>query len=150
MKFDETWEELEVYDFSATAERNLTKIDRKQVQFVDFRAAPSTKMTALASEWLSHFRLLLCNWWTWRKQRPILSLCFRTGPSSKMAAWPPIGLHFLRLLLCNRGTDLDESWNEASNLRHLLSLYKCIVYPLLVLRITNIKSYKIYNVHDSG
>ena len=55
-----------------------------------FRADHKNKMAALASNWLSHFRLLLWNHWTefnetWqegRSQHPLPSLCF-SGRSEK-------------------------------------------------------------------
>ena len=79
-----------IFDFSSeTAERNLTKLDRKQdlnalYQVCVFRADPKNKMAALASDWLRHFWLLLWNCWTefnetWqeaRSQHPLPSLCF--------------------------------------------------------------------------
>ena len=79
-----------IFDFfSETAERNSTKLDRKQdlnvlYQVFVFRADRKNKMAALVSDWLRHFRLLL--WYsrtefnkTWqeaRSQRPLPSLCF--------------------------------------------------------------------------
>ena len=80
----------ETFDFSSeTAERNSTKLDRKQdlnvlYQVCVFWADRKNKMAALASDWLRHFRLLLWNCWmelneTWqeaRSQRPLPSLCF--------------------------------------------------------------------------
>ena len=54
-----------IFDFSSeTAERNSTKLDRKQdlnalYQVCVFRADQKNKMAALASDWLRHFRLLL-------------------------------------------------------------------------------------------
>ena len=80
----------DIFDFSSeTAERNSTKLDRKQdlnvlYQVCVFRADRKNKMAALASDWLRHFRLLLWNRWmefneTWqeaRSQRPLPSLCF--------------------------------------------------------------------------
>ena len=80
----------DIFDFSSeTAERNSTKLDRKQdlnvlYQVCVFRADNLTKMSALASDWLRHFRLLLWNCWTefketWQEarfQRPLPSLCF--------------------------------------------------------------------------
>ena len=79
-----------IFDFfSETAERNSTKLDRKQdlnilYQVCVFQADRKNKMAALASDWLRHFRLLLWNRWTefnetWqeaRSQRPLPSLCF--------------------------------------------------------------------------
>ena len=80
----------DIFDFSSeTAERNWTKLDRKQdlnvlYQVCVFRADRKNKMAALVSDWLRHFRLLLWNRWTefnetWqeaRSQRPLPSLCF--------------------------------------------------------------------------
>ena len=80
----------DIFDFSSeTAERNSTKLDRKQdlnvlYQVCVFRADRKNKMAALASDWLRHFRLLLWNRWTefnetWQEaisQRPLPSLCF--------------------------------------------------------------------------
>ena len=74
---------------SETAERNSTKLDRKQdlnvlYQVGVFRVDWKNKMTALASNLLRHFWLLLWNRWTelnetWqeaRSQRSLPSLCF--------------------------------------------------------------------------
>ena len=86
----------DIFDFfSETAEQNSTKLDRKQdlnvlYQFCVFRADQKNKMAALASDWLTHFQLLLWNRWTefnetWqgaRSQRPLPSLCF-SGRSEK-------------------------------------------------------------------
>ena len=73
---------------SKTAERNSTKLDRKQdlnvlYQVCVFRADRKNKMAAMASDWLKHFRLLLWNRWlefndNWqeaRSQHPLPSLC---------------------------------------------------------------------------
>ena len=79
-----------IFDFSSkTAEQNSTKLDRKQelnilYQVCVFRADQKNKMAAIASDWLRHFQLLLCNRWTefnetWQEatsQRPLPSLCF--------------------------------------------------------------------------
>ena len=60
----------DIFDFfCATAEWNLTKLNRKEdlkvlYQVCVFRADQKTKMTAIVSDWLTHFRLLLCNHWT--------------------------------------------------------------------------------------
>ena len=57
----------DIFDFSSeTAERNSTKLDRKQdlnvlYQVCVFWADQKNKMAALASDWLRHFRLLLWN-----------------------------------------------------------------------------------------
>ena len=55
----------DIFDFSSvTAEQNSKKLDRKQdlnvlYQVCVFRADQNNKMAAPASDWLSHFRLLL-------------------------------------------------------------------------------------------
>ena len=94
-----------IFDFSSeTAERNSTKLDRKQdlnalYQVCVFRADRKNKMAALASDWLRHFRLLLWNRWTefnetWqeaRSQSPLPSLCF-SGRSEKEDGRPGLWL----------------------------------------------------------
>ena len=94
-----------IFDFfSETAERNSTKLDRKQdlnvlYQVCVFRADQKNKMAALASDWLRHFRLLLWNRWTefnetWqeaRSQPPLPSLCF-SGRSEKQDGHPGLWL----------------------------------------------------------
>ena len=88
--------------FSETAERNSTKLDRKQdlnvfYQVCVFLADRKNKMAALASDWLRHFRLLLWNRWkesnqTWleaRHQCPLPSLCF--SGKTRWPPWPLIG-----------------------------------------------------------
>ena len=91
----------DIFNFSSeTAERNSTKLDRKQdlnalYQVCVFRADRKNKMAALASDWLRHFRLLLWNprtefnetWQEARSQSPLPSLCF-FGPIRK-TRWPP-------------------------------------------------------------
>ena len=93
----------DIFDFfSETAERNSTKLNRKQdlnvfYQVCVFWADRKNKMAALASDWLRHFRLLLWNrhmefnetWQEARSQRPLPSLCF-SGQSGK-TRWPLIG-----------------------------------------------------------
>ena len=60
----------DIFDYSyETAERNSTKLDRKQdlnilFQVCVFPANCKNKIAALAFDWLSHFRLLLWNGWT--------------------------------------------------------------------------------------
>ena len=95
----------DIFDFSSkTAERNSTKLDRKQdlntpYQVCVFWADRKNKMAALASDWLRHFRLLLWNHWmkfneTWqeaRSQRPLPSLCF-SGWSEKQDGRPGLWL----------------------------------------------------------
>ena len=95
----------DIFDFfSETADRNSTKLDRKQdlnvlYQVCVFRADRKNKMAALASDWLRHFRLLLWNPWmefneTWqeaRSQCPLPSLCF-SGRSEKQDGRPGLWL----------------------------------------------------------
>ena len=95
----------DIFDFfSETAERNSTKLDRKQdlnviYKVCVFRADRKNKMAALASDWLRHFQLLLWNCWTefnatWqeaRSQRPLPSLCF-SGRSEKQDDRPGLWL----------------------------------------------------------
>ena len=95
----------DIFDFSSeTAERNSTKLHRKQDLNVlyhccVFRADRKNKMAALASDWLRHFRLLPWNRWTefnetWqeaRSQRPLPSLCF-SGRSEKQDGRPGLWL----------------------------------------------------------
>ena len=119
-----------IFHFSSkTAERNSTKLDRKQdlnaLYYVCvFRVDRKNKMAALASDWLRHFRLLLWNRWTefnetWqeaRSQRPLPSLCFffRAGREKKMAALASDWLRNFRLLW-NRWTEFNETWQEANS-----------------------------------
>ena len=120
--------------FSETAERNSTKLDRKQdlnalYQVCVFRVDRKNKMAALASDWLRHFRLLLCNCWTefnetWQKarsQRPVPSLCFRVDRKNKMAALASDWLRHFRLLW-NCWTEFNETWQEERYQRPLPSL----------------------------
>ena len=124
-----------IFDFSETAERNSTKLDRKEdlnvlYQVCVFRADRKNKMAALASDWLRHFQLLLWNRWTefnetWqeaRSQHLLPSLCFRADRKNKMAAPASDWLRHFRLLLWNRLTEFDETWQEARSQRPLPSL----------------------------
>ena len=92
------------YFSSETAERNSTKLDRKQdlnalYQVCVFRADRKNKMPTLASDWLSYFRLLLWNHWTEfnetrqeaRSQSPLPCLCF-SGRSKKQDGRPGLWL----------------------------------------------------------
>ena len=95
----------DIFDFSSeTAERNSTKLDRKQdlnvlYQVCVFRVDWKNKMAALAPDWLRHLRLLLWNRWTEfnetlqeaRSQRPLPSLCF-SGRSEKQDGRPGLWL----------------------------------------------------------
>ena len=124
----------DIFDFSSeTAERNSTKLDRKQnlnvlYQVCLFRDDRKNKMAAMASDWLRHFRLLLWNSRTefnetWRKarsQRPLPILCF-SGRSEKTRwpPWPLIGWDIFRFLFWNHWTEFNETWQEARS-QHLL------------------------------
>ena len=95
----------DIFDFfSETAERNSTKINRKQdlnvlYQVCVFQVDQKHKMAALVSDWLRHFQLLLWNYWkefneTWQESRPQLplpSLCF-SGRSEKQDGCPGLWL----------------------------------------------------------
>ena len=95
----------DIFNFSSEiAERNSTKLDRKQdlkalYQVCVFRVDRKNKMAALASDWLRHFRLFLWNRWrefneTWqeaRSQGPLPSLCF-SGWSEKQDGHPGLWL----------------------------------------------------------
>ena len=95
----------DIFDFSSeTAERNSTKLDRKQdlnvlYQVCVFRADRKNKMAALASDWLRHFWLLFWNRWTefnetWQEarfQRPLPTLSF-SGRSEKQDGRPGLWL----------------------------------------------------------
>ena len=95
----------DIFDFSSeTADRNSTKLDRKQdlnvhYQVCVFWADQKNNMAALASDWLRHFWLLLWNRWiefneTWQEassQHPLPSVCF-LGQSEKQDGSP--GLRF--------------------------------------------------------
>ena len=97
----------DIFDFSSkTAERNSTKLHRKQdlkvlYQVCVFRADRKNKMAALASDWLRHFRLLLWNRLmelneTWQEARsqgdgllPRLFLYARLQTGRIMVWWCP-------------------------------------------------------------
>ena len=93
------------YFSSETAERNSTKLDRKQALNAFYHVCvfqanqEKNKMAALASDWLRHFRLLLWNRWTkfnetWQEvncQSSLPSCCF-SGGSEKQNGRP--GLWF--------------------------------------------------------
>ena len=95
----------DIFDFSSeTAARNSTKLDRKLdlivlYQVCIFRADWKNRISALASDWLRHFWLLLWNCWkefneTWqeaRSQHPLPSLCF-SGWSEKQDGRPGLWL----------------------------------------------------------
>ena len=108
----------DIFAFSSeTAERNSTKLDRKQdlnalYQVCVFWADRKNKMAALASDWLRHFRLLLWNRWTefnetWQEassQCLLPRLCFFRPIGKKQNGRPGLWLadFFFWLFLWNR------------------------------------------------
>ena len=140
------------FDFSSvTAEQDSTKLDRKQdlsvlYQFVLF--GPIKKAT-LSSDWLRHFRLLLCDRWTefnetWQEakfQRPLQSSCysidetwqearyqcpivwfFWADEKNKMAAPASDWLGHFRLLLW---TEFNKTWQE---IRYVNAIFQVCVF----------------------
>ena len=119
------------YFSSETAERNSTKLDRKQdlkvlYQVFVFLADLKNKMAAQASDWLRHFRLLLwihctefnLTWQEARSQSPLNTKFEFFGPIGKTppaSDWP----RHIRLLLWNRWTEFNKTWLEARS-QHLL------------------------------
>ena len=113
----------DIFDFfSATTERNLTKLDRKQDLYIlyqvrVFRANQKTKMATLASDWPRHFRL---PWWTEfnetdRKQNlnVLFKFCvFLADRKTKFAAMASDWQIHFRLILWNCWTEFNESWQE--------------------------------------
>ena len=125
-----------IFDFSSEiAEWNSTKLDRKQdfnilYQVCVFHPDRKNKMAALASDWLSHFRLLLWIRWkefneTWqeaRSQRLLPSLCF-SARSEKQDGHPGLWLaESFSTFLCNRWTEFNEIRQEARSQCPLPSL----------------------------
>ena len=126
----------DIFDFSfETAERNSTKLDRKQdlnvlYQVCVFRADRKNKMSALASDWLRHFSTSLkpLNGIQWNLTGRKIStsstkfVFFGRIGKSKMAVLASDWLRSFHLLLWNRWTELDETWQEARSQRPLRSL----------------------------
>ena len=113
-------------------QRNLTgsKISTSSIMFVFFGPIGRNKMTALASDWLRHFRLLLWNRWTefmkldrTQDLNVLYQVCvFRADRKNKMAALVSDWLRHFWLLLWNHWTELNETWQEARSQRPLPSL----------------------------
>ena len=125
----------DIFDFfSEIAERNSTKLDRKQTfnvlyQVCVFRADMKNKMAPLVSDWLRNFRLLWWNCWTEfnktaernstkLKRKQVLKVpyqvcAFRADRKNKMVAPASDWLRHFRLLLWNRWTEFNETWQEA-------------------------------------
>ena len=128
----------DIFDFSVTAEQNSTKLDRKQnlnvlYQVCVFRADRKNKMAALATDWLRHFQILLCNlstefnetWEEARSQRtlPTYQVCvFRADRKNKMAALASDWLRHFRLFLWNRWREFNDTGQEARSQRTLPNL----------------------------
>ena len=115
-----------IFDFSSeTAERNSTKLDRKQDLYVLFKicvfgANRKNKMAALASDWLGHFRVLWRCWTetneTWQEARSqvLYQVCdCWADRENKMAAVASDWLIHFWLLLWNHWTEFSETWQEA-------------------------------------
>ena len=109
----------DIFDFSSvTAERNSTKLDRKQdlnvlYQVCVFRENREKKIAALASDWLRHFRLLHWNHWTefqWNLTGSKIST-FSTKFVFFGWIWKTRWLPFC--LLWNRWTAFNETWQKA-------------------------------------
>ena len=126
----------DIFDFSSEpAERNSTKLDRKQYlnvlyQVCVFRADQKNKMAALASYWLRHFRLLLWNRWTEfnetcqeaRSQRPLPSLCFSGRSVNKNVR---LGRFLKKVAYCTR---VHNMWPFGPLvLVHLTRRLKCTI-----------------------
>ena len=126
----------DIFDFSSeTAERNSTKLTRKQdlnvlYQVCVFGADRKNKMAALTSDWLRYFWLLLWNCWTifnetWqeaRSLRPLPSFVLRADRKNKMADLASDSLTHFRLLFYYRWTEFNETCQEARSQRPLPSL----------------------------
>ena len=139
----------DIFDFSSeTAERNSTKLDRKQdlnalYQVCVFWADWKNMMAALASDWLRHFDFFseTAEWNSTkldreqdlnflyqfcvqeaRSQRPLPSLCFWANRKNKMAALASDWLRHFRLLLWTGWTEFNETWQEARSQRPLPNL----------------------------
>ena len=125
-----------IFDFSyETAERNLTKLDRKQdlnalYQVCVFQVDRKNKMAAPVYDLLRHFQLFLWNRWiefnkTWRKQDPniLYQACvFRADQKKKIAALSSDWMRHFQLLLWNHWTEFNETWQKASSQRPLPNL----------------------------
>ena len=126
----------DIFDFfSETAERNSTKLDRKQdlnalYQVCVFQADQKNKMAALASVWPRHFyfssETTEPNSTKFdRKQdlKALYQVCvFRADRKNKMAALASDWLRHFRLLCRKSWTEFNESWQEARSQCPLPSL----------------------------
>ena len=129
-----------ILDFSSeTAERNLRKLDRKQVLNVlyhVFQADWKNKMAVLASDWLRHFWLLLWNHWTefikfWqeaRSQCPLPNLCF-SGQSEKQDGRP--GLWLVETFSTSSLKPLNGIWRKLTESKISMSSTKFVFFRLI-------------------
>ena len=127
-----------ISDFSETAERNTTKLDRKQdlnvlYQVCVFQADQKIKMATLAFDWLRHFRLLLNRWTefkeTWqeaRSQRPLpIFVFFRPIGKTRWPPWPLIGWNifdFFDFSSERNSTELD--WKKYTNVLYQVCVFR--------------------------
>ena len=136
----------DIFDFFfEIAERNLTKLDRKQdlnflYQVCVFPADPKNKMATLASDWLRNFRLLLWNRWTefnetWqeaRSKRLLPSLCF-WGRSQNQDGRP--GLWFAETFLTSSLKSLNGIQRNLTGSKLLTSFTMFVFFgPILKTR----------------
>ena len=123
----------DILDFSENAERNSTKLDRKQdlnllYQVCVFRADQKNRIAALGSDWLRHFStspLKLLN----GIQRNLTGSKISTsstkfvffGPIGKTRwpPWPLIGWDIFDFSSETAKTEFNETWQEARSQRHL-------------------------------
>ena len=127
----------DIFDFSSEiAERNSTKLDRKQDLNVlylvcVFQADRKIKMAALASDLMRHFRLLFQNRWTefietWSKSKtPMSSTKFVFFGPIRKTRWPPwrlIGWDIFDFSSERAEKNPKKTWQEARSQCPLPSL----------------------------
>ena len=151
----------DIFDcFSETAEWNSTKLDNKQDLNVlynkwVFRADRKNKMTAPASDWLRHFRLLLCNLWTefnetWQEaksQRHLQRLCFSCWSEKRWSPCLLVGLNIVTSslkLLKGIQRNLTRSKMPTSSIKRADRKNKMTARPLIGRYIFNLASETAY------
>ena len=117
----------DIFNFSyETAERNSTKVDRKQdlnvlYQVCVFRADRKNKMAALEKKLAETFstsplKLLNWIWWNLTGSKILMSFTkfvfFEPIGKTRWPPWPLIDWDISRLLLWNRWTACNETWQE--------------------------------------
>ena len=125
----------DIFDFSETAERNSTKLDRKQdrhvlYQVCVFRVDRKNKMAALASDWLRHFDFSseTAEWNLTKLDRKqylnvLYQVCVFWAERKKQDGRPGLWLtETFWLLHWKRWTEFNETWQEARSQRPLPSL----------------------------